>query len=685
MNDFHFFCTAPRNAGDLLIREVDEHGGTEIHEQVNGVRFRGTLGTGYRLCLFSRIAGRVLLQIAHFACVSEAELYEYSRKVDWDDHLGVGDTFAIATTVAGTATFNRTGALLKVKDAIADYFMDTVGSRPSVDTASPDIRLSIFVAADHATLYLNLSGESLHRRGYRQTGGPAPLKENVAAAILLRAAWDQIAADGGALVDPMCGVGTIPLEGALIAGDFAPGLLRAGFGFEQWKQHDQSLWKVALREAEERRQAGADKIPAIFGYDKNRHSIHEALRSAHAMGISGSLHFEKRDMTTVTPPSKVLSKGRYSGLIATNPPYGVRMGTKQDLTPLYRSLGQVLKTSFSGWKSAIFTADKELSLATKLRAEKLNTLYNGSIPCVLAQSELFDVDVGTQSVGKKEIYEEQFGNRLKKNYKKIKKWAVESDISCYRVYDADMPEFAAAIDLYENKWAHVQEYAPPKTVDRRQAELRLQVILDVVPDVLGISRKDIFVKTRERQRAGRQYQAMGGSGVFHEIREGGLSFLANFTDYLDTGIFLDHRITREMIRNMSDGRTFLNLFSYTASATVYAISGGAAKTVSVDNSNTYTEWARENMNINGFFNPRHELIKDEARSWLTRGKSRYQLIFLDPPTFSRSKSFKKTFQIQYDHIDLISMALDRLSSDGTLLFSTNYQQFKLDSDLRWPD
>ena len=681
MVEHHFFCTAPRNAGDLLAREITEHGGTDIHEQLNGVRFTGSLKTGYRLCLFSRIAGRVLMEISHFSAASDKELYEVSRAVRWDHHMGVDDTFAITATVTGSSTLNRTGALLKVKDAIADFFRNTMGSRPSVDTEYPDIRFSVHAAGDTVSIYLDLSGDSLHRRGYRRFGGPAPLKENVAAALLMRASWDQIAASGGALVDPMCGVGTLPIEAALIAGDIAPGLLRSTFGFDRWKQHDQSLWKVIQREALEKKKAGVEDIPTIVGFDRSRRSINEAIKSAEAAGLARYLHFEKRDISSVTPPTTRKSSGKYLGLVATNPPYGVRMGAKQELIPLYRNLGHILKTSFPGWRAAIITADKELSMATKLRAEKVNTLYNGSIQCILVQCELFNpAGVVTPSTGKKQIYEEQFGNRLRKNFKSAKKWAQKEGITCFRVYDADMPEFAVAIDLYESKWVHIQEYSPPKTVDKQQAALRLQVVLDTVPKVIDVSRRDVYVKTRERQRAGRQYEAMGSSGIFHEIHEGGLSFLANFTDYLDTGIFLDHRITRGMIREMSDGRRFLNLFSYTASATVFAVDGGAEKTVSVDNSNTYTEWARENLHINGIFGVEHELVKDEARAWLTHGESRFDLIFLDPPTFSRSKSFKTTFQIQRDHIELISMAVDRLAKNGTLLFSTNYQKFKLDSD-----
>ncbi len=540
-----------------------------------------------------------------------------------------------------------------------------------MDTDAPQIAFAVHLGKDEASVYLDLSGPGLHRRGYRRESGPAPLKENVAAAMLLRAGWKEIAAGGGGLIDPMCGSGTIPIEGALIAGDIAPGLTRKKFGFESWKLHDSQMWRRLLGEAAERRTAGLGRIPRIAGYDQDRKAIAAASAAAERLGLTGVVHFEKRELSSVLPPAK----GK--GLVAVNPPYGVRLQDTASLLPLYRGLGRVLKSSFPGWKAVILTGDKELSMATTLRASRTNTLYNGEIPCVLAQFDIFAGDAArTASGAGKELYLEQFGNRLAKNFKHLSKWAATEGVTCYRVYDADMPEFSAAIDLYENTWVHVQEYAPPATVDARRAQARLQVILETIPKVLGVRREHVHVKTRERQEAGGQYEQMGSTGIYNEIHESGLSFLVNFTDYLDTGIFLDHRITRGMIRDLAEGRNFLNLFSYTASATVYAVSGGAKLTVSVDNSNTYTAWARDNLHLNGMFN--ETLIREEAREYLSAGKQRFDLIFIDPPTFSRSKRFKNTFQIQRDHVELIKLALRRLEPLGIILFSTNFQKFKFD-------
>jgi len=669
-----FFCTCPKNTGDLLAAEAEEHGAVMTKEHTNGVEISGTHETGYRLCLWSRIASRVLLAISGFPVSSADDLYKGASGVDWSAHMDVGNTFAVSATVTKDSPVSKKFAVLRIKDAIADYFRNTTGgSRPSVDTAVPELSFTVHINRTDAQLYLDLSGMSLHRRGYRQESGPAPLKENVAAALLLRAGWKEIAESGGGLVDPMCGSGTIPIEGALLAGDIAPGLKRKRYGFESWKQHDGNLWRTLLGEAEERRKKGMSKIPRITGYDADRRSVTQAIAAAERMGLAGTVHFEKRDLSAALPPDN--SKG----LVAVNPPYGVRLQDAEGLLPLYRTLGQTLKVSFRGWKAAILTADKELSMATALSARKTNTLYNGNIPCVLAQIDIFDGEpVRTASEERKDMYREQFSNRLEKNFKRLSKWAAKEGVSCFRVYDADMPEFSAAIDLYENTWVHVQEYAAPETIDPKHARTRLQVILDVIPEVLGIKRKAVFAKTRERQQNGTQYEHIDNTGVFNEIHEGGLSFLVNFADYLDTGIFLDHRITRGLIRDMASGGTFLNLFSYTGSATVYAVDGGAAATVSVDNSNTYTAWARDNLHLNGMF--KEHLVREEAREYLTAGKQQFDLIFIDPPTFSRSKRFKHTFQIQRDHVELIDLAARRLSPSGTILFSTNFRKFKLDYD-----
>jgi 23S rRNA (guanine2445-N2)-methyltransferase / 23S rRNA (guanine2069-N7)-methyltransferase len=274
-------------------------------------------------------------------------------------------------------------------------------------------------------------------------------------------------------------------------------------------------------------------------------------------------------------------------------------------------------------------------------------------------------------------------NRLKKNFKHLSRWARRNQVDCYRVYDADIPEYSAAIDIYKD-WVCVQEYEAPKSIDSAKAEQRLNTIIDVIPESLGTEKNRIVLKTRRQQKGLDQYEKH--SDVRHEMTvvEGGLKFYVNLYDYLDTGLFLDHRITRSMIREMAQGKRFLNLFSYTGSVSVYAAAGGASSTTTVDMSKTYLEWAKRNFDLNGFAPDTHEFIQQDCIKWLKQQsgvKNRYDLIFIDPPTFSNSKRMESVFDVQRDHVFLIESAMKLMSDDGILVFSNNFRKFKLDAGI----
>jgi 23S rRNA (guanine2445-N2)-methyltransferase / 23S rRNA (guanine2069-N7)-methyltransferase len=252
-------------------------------------------------------------------------------------------------------------------------------------------------------------------------------------------------------------------------------------------------------------------------------------------------------------------------------------------------------------------------------------------------------------------------------------------VSCYRLYDADLPEYAVAIDRYE-QWLHVQEYAPPASIDPGKAQARLEQIMAVLPAVLELPPENVFLKVRQRQRGVSQYQKQAERGRFHEVHEGPARFLVNFTDYLDTGLFLDHRITRQRLGGLAKGRRFLNLFGYTGTATVYAALGGAVSTTTVDLSATYLDWARRNLELNGLSSPWRRFIQADCREWLAEAREPYDLIFLDPPTFSNSSEMDGYFDVQRDHGELLQQALRLLAPNGVLIFSTNYRRFHLDRE-----
>lgn len=689
-----FFATAPRGATDLLLAELRVLGVEDCKETVGGVGFRGPLALAYRACLWSRVANRVLLILSRFPAATGDELYAGVKAVDWSMHLRVQGLLAVDAVSTRSQLTHSHFVAQRTKDAVVDVLRTEAGLRPEVDTHSPDVRLNVHIDRDEAQLALDLGGGSLHRRGYRTAQGAAPLKENLAAALLLRAGWGTtIATEDAALVDPMCGTGTLLIEGALIAGDIAPGLLRERAGCARWLGHDAGAWQALVEEADARRRAGASKVGSLIGYDHDIDAIRAALENVNAAGLHGVVHIERRELTAAAPPPGT------RGLVITNPPYGERLGEHAELVTLYRQIGQQLRSEFAGWEAAIFTGNAGLGLELGLKAFRTHALFNGPLECRLLRLHLEaasfapQVPPGSQRVaraaarmakhGARTPGAVMFANRLRKNLKQLGRWAAREHIGCYRVYDADMPEYAVAIDLYTGieRWVHVQEYVAPATIEEASARERLDEALSVMPEVLDVPVERIIFKRRERQRGTTQYEKQAEAGNYIEVQEDGLKLLVNLRDYLDTGLFLDHRITRGLLRTLADGQDVLNLFCYTGVATVQMAAGGARTTTSVDLSSTYTDWARRNLSLNGFPVYAHRVVVADCLRWLVEAPiTPCGLIFLDPPTFSNSKRMDSTLDIQRDHVFLIQQCLRRLAPGGLLVFSTNLRRFKLDRD-----
>ncbi|QOJ21123.1 MAG: bifunctional 23S rRNA (guanine(2069)-N(7))-methyltransferase RlmK/23S rRNA (guanine(2445)-N(2))-methyltransferase RlmL [Gammaproteobacteria bacterium] len=699
MTQYQLFATTPKAMEGILANEIEALGGKNVQQKLAGVAFQGDLALAYQACLWLRTASRVLLLLGSFEVKSQQDLYDGVQRIDWSAHLNADDSLAVSFSSKNNAAINNThfGAL-KVKDAIVDQIRAKFGSRPNVDTEYPDIRVNVYLHNDTAQLSLDLSGESSHKRGYREVSIAAPIKENLAAAILLRAGWPEIAQQGGSLLDPMCGSGTLLVEGALIAADIAPGLQRDYFGFLGWKQHDPALWRGIWNDAQQRREIGLSKLPVIAGFDQDRRTVVAALQHVENAGLAGKIHIEKRDIADAAA-----AESWPKGLIVCNPPYGERLGDEEQAAALYRRFGEVLKQRFTGWQAAMIIGNPELGFKLGIRSQKPITLFNGALECKLlrfaieekaffepktqSQQERIDVISRRAQSGQIDSQAEMFANRLRKNLKKLAKWAKQNHIHCYRLYDADLPEYAVAIDVYqgEQTWVNVQEYESPKTVDPIKANQRLAGIMAEIPQVLEIPAEQVFLKIRRKQKSTDQYEKLGDSRHFHVVEESGCKFWVNFEDYLDTGLFLDHRPMRLLIQQQAKGKRFLNLFAYTGSATVHAAIGGAVSSVTVDMSNTYLDWARRNFVLNGIGDDHHQLVRANCLEWLAaqaaaKRKKQFDLIFLDPPTFSNSKKMDEAFDIQKDHVQLIRNAAALLAPGGILYFSTNFRRFKMDTD-----
>jgi 23S rRNA (guanine2445-N2)-methyltransferase / 23S rRNA (guanine2069-N7)-methyltransferase len=694
-----FFATAPNGLSELLKEELQALGAQAVKAQPRGVSFEGGLTDGYRACLWSRLANHVYLVLLESELDTQEDLYAHVRSFDWSRHMTEEHSFAISFTGKGMGVEHTHFGALRIKDAIVDYFRDTTGTRPAVDRDYPDIQLHGHLNRNQFTLSLDLSGHSLHQRGYREGQQvKAPLKENVAAAILIRAGWPQLAEQGAPLFDPMCGSGTFLIEAAMMASDTAPGLAKSyDMGFLSWLGHQSDVWDELVKDAQARELAGLAKMPPIYGSDAHGGAVKIARQAIQQAGYADVIKVEILPVNQAKPMDDL-----QPGLVVTNPPYGERLGEEDEVKALYVQIGETLKRHFVGWQAAVLTCNKELGLYLGLKAKRDHAFFNGAMECKLfrfeVEEEFFrqpalkagadlaaEVESSMADLAQTEGAQ-MFANRLRKNLKTLRKWADRNKVLAYRVYDADMPEYALAIDYYHTleagEWLVVNEYAPPKTVNAAKAKRRLYEAMAVLPEVFGIAAEKVVYKMRQKQKGSSQYEKLEERKDYFTTIENNTKVRVNFTDYLDTGLFLDHRDVRALVAKLSKGKDLLNLFCYTATATAQAAVAGANNSLSVDMSKTYLYWAKHNFMTNDIDLRRHELLQEDVVAWLKNPPKMdpFDVIFLDPPSFSTSKRMEGVLDIQRDHVELIEQAGVLLAPGGTLVFSNNMQKFKLDKD-----
>lgn len=693
----NWFVSCSKGLQGILLEELKSLGVRNTKETVAGVECRDELAAAYRVCLWSRLANRVFLPLSTFPVGDADDLYQGAHAIPWDQHFDVDATIAVDFVGTGPGIDNTQFGAQRVKDGVVDFFRERCGRRPNVQPRTPDIRINARFARGNVVLSLDFSGQSLHRRGYRSVNTRAPLKENLAAALLVRAGWPE--QQYKTLIDPMCGSGTLLIEAAMMTADIAPGLARSDYGFCRWLGHRPELWQALVEQAKLRRERGlARNLPAIIGYDQDEQALNAARVNISVAGLGNCITVSRQGLSDLDKP--VSSNQGDCGLVITNPPYGARMGEQEQLKPLYASLGNVLKHHFGGWRAAVFSANETLCFELGLRANKQYKLFNGALPAKLLLFDIFADRSSTSSAGdlssgpgtkaidkakaasKRPLSEgaTMLANRLRKNQRKLRAWLRAKQIECYRLYDADLPEYAVAIDCYGDR-VYVQEYAPPESVDPVSAARHIDEVRQAVIEVMTPMPGRLYFKQRQRQRGDQQYQRSGegdSSGIF-TVAENGAKFEVDLAKYLDTGLFLDHRPVRQLLAKTCEGKSFLNLFCYTASATVCAAIGGATHSLSIDISNTYLDWAKRNFLLNNIDLTRHQLLRADCLAWLEKGGvgDRYEVIFLDPPTFSNSKKMADVLDIQRDHETLIRQAMNLLVEGGVLIFSTNLRRFKM--------
>ena len=670
------FVPCSRGLEYLLVDELLALGATQATAASSGARAEGDLNFLQRVALWSRLGSRALWPLAEFECPDEHALYDAVHRIDWSEHLAAEGTLAVHAHLSGPGLTHARYAAQRVKDAIVDRFRFDTGLRPSVDVEAPDLRLDLVLRKGRAVLSVDLAGP-LHRRGWRQGQGEAPMKETLAVAVLLRAGWPAgpVADDElPALLDPMCGSGTLLVEGALMAADCAPGLLRHGDRLPTgWRGFDAAHWQQLMDDARSRDRRAA-LPPRFFGIDADARIVQQARVNAEAAGVFDAIDFRTADITALTAPCEG------PGVVVCNPPYDARLAADE---ALYAELGDALKRAVPAWRGGLLCGSEALARATGLRARKRYPLSNGALECTLLACDRFAPEPGHDENKVLGEGAQMVANRLRKTLKHGARWRSREEVSCFRAYDADLPEYAAAIDVYQEdgdearSFLHVQEYAPPSTIAETDARRRFGELLAALRDVFAVPRERIAIKTRSRAKGGSKYGRMNEESAPFIVREGLVRLEVDLFSHLDTGLFLDHRPLRLRIAEEAHGASFLNLFCYTGAASVHAAVGGASRTTSVDLSSTYLEWAARNMALNGQVGTAHRLVKADVMAWLQAEREHYDLIFCDPPTFSNSKD-KDDFDVQKDHVDLLGRAVRRLAPGGILLFSNNFRRFKLD-------
>jgi len=483
MKTFEYFATCPKGLESLLLAEIKNLGADTARETVAGVHFEGDDEFLYKVCLWSRLANKVLLPIAVVDADDESDLYKGVAAIQWEQHFYAHNTIKVDFIGTNHAIRNTQFGAVRVKDGIVDRFQIIEDERPSVDKDKPDMVINVRLHRGKAHISLDLSGQSLHRRGYRQRQGAAPLKENLAVAILLRAGWPALADEGGYLIDPMCGSATFLIEGLMLVADIAE----------------------------------------YRGYDADWRVLQAAEANIEKTGFQEFIRVLERPIEEFKKPTH---KPMNNGLIVCNPPYGERLGEEQELMALYKTLGDVLKTDFSTWQAAVFTSNNELAKKIGISAKKKYKLFNGKLAAELLLfsieadnfytphlKQLTGNDKAVLSDGAQMVF-----NRLKKNQKALKKWLAKEGVQAYRLYDADLPEYAAAIDVYQEA-VHIQEYAAPKTIDENKAKQRFQELVQATSSALSLDDENLFIKQRRKTTGKSQYEAKHSKNRFAKEKD----------------------------------------------------------------------------------------------------------------------------------------------------------------------
>ena len=699
-------------------------------EQPGRIAFEGDWAAVARANLWLRVADRILIEVQRFAAPDFDALFETVKAFDWSHHLPVDANFPVNGRSRLSQLTSVPAVQRSVKRALVESLLRTHAT-DTLDESGSLYKIEVALLKDEAAITIDTTGDSLHKRGYRMLTGNAPIKETLGAAMVDLSVWKP----SRPLVDPFCGTGTIPIEAALIGMNIAPGINR-DFSFGAWSVVPEGCLDSAREEARalERR----DTELQITGTDRDEAALEMARFHAKKAGVADKIHFQQKSFDDFR------TKREY-GCIITNPPYGERLEDTRKLLPLYKSIPMVVQR-MPTWSLFVITNMPGFQGLVQKSATRRRKLFNGRIECIYYQylgprpprdgigavdtsEPIIDdspVEAGSEDVVNESAVNEDaidrsspdsdpiveasvepsveakrkpeaqpvfgglqpkdheqaelFRSRLLKRARHLRRWPARRDIHCFRLYERDIPEIPLVVDRYGDS-LHIAQYERPSDRDLARDAAWLDLMKKTAASALDIPIKRVHSKRRLKDQ---QYQRMDTQGKLMEVTECGLKFLVNLVDYVDTGLFLDHRSLRNKVRELSEGKDFLNLFAYTGSFSVYAAAGGAKSTTTVDLSSNYLEWAERNMQVNGFGDSaKHQFFPADTMSFLNEiarsPQQRFDLAVVDPPTFSNSKrTGVDDWDVQQDHVELLRRVRLVMRDGGTVFFSTNFRRFKLD-------
>lgn len=744
--NIEFFASCLVGVEQALAAELKRLRVRHVRPLRGGVAFFGYPIDAERVCLWSRVASRVTAVVGRVNAGDADLMYAGAYDLPWEEVVAPGAKLAVRAHGINPELRNTQFTALKVKDAICDALRSRTGARPDIDADNPDALIEVRVRENRATITFDVSGESLHRRSYfdAKDEGDAVLSCAHAAALLETVGAPEKLRAGWCLVDPACLVDFTLCEAAGIAADQAPGLLRERWGFNGWAMHDEKAWEDALADADERFEAGLSQLMReckvsdsaslpnpdrvrVAGLAPSRGSVARARRHLRNARLSAFVRIEcstdqdfGEDLAIVARTAK-----RRHGAAVLVCHVSAADSSEDEAYAMFRA-SRFMSAVRHALPSSVFGLVDDRGVSSRFndkpsfdervgsgRIETRMQVFQEASSCQV-ELRLPNPEGGPDiPVEVNEAKSEQFAARLRKVARERRKWAQAEGVSCYRVYDADLPEYNAAIDVYEGAgvdegatFVHIAEYQAPSSVDTLTARRRFEDLLVLTPAVLGVRPGFVYSKVRSRSRGGSQYRDAGKRSFVTHTTEAGLLFEIDLAGYLDTGLFLDHRITRRIVGEMARGKRFLNLFAYTGAATVHAAAGGAESTTTVDLSQTYLDWAQRNMRLNGFRcegapvdgrrgsrdgrtsgrerRAEHEFVRADVMPWIVdarRQGRQFDLIFVDPPTFSNSKAMgRRTWDVQRDHVELLVGVSRLLARGGEAVFSCNLRSFKPDYD-----